>query len=182
MFGADALADDRATPAGALGPRLGHFSKVGRGAVLRLVGVLALASRQREKQARELLSANPDALGTFPEETKQHMSRYALSYVWPQVAEKWGTTWQMAGLLCLLLGGVFLLWSLLTFTLWYLAYLVPIVAGLFTGGAVARRIKIHERVREDLKDVKSLHDSVSIVVNLKTAAGKWPPQPPPEGG
>jgi hypothetical protein len=144
--------------------------------------LLALASRQREKQARELLSANPDALGTFPEETKQHMSRYALSYVWPQVAEKWGTTWQMAGLLCLLLGGVFLLWSLLTFTLWYLAYLVPIVAGLFTGGAVARRIKIHERVREDLKDVKSLHDSVSIVVNLKTAAGKWPPRPPPEGG
>lgn len=143
--------------------------------------LLAVGSRQRARAARAVLVAHPDAIGSLRDDSKVLLEQNALAYVWPKVAEKWGTTWQMAGLLCILLGGTFLVWAALTLTLWYLAYLVPLVAGLVVGTAVGHRIKIYERVREDLTEAKGAHDPIAIMVNLKTATGKWPPQPPPEG-
>ena len=144
--------------------------------------LLALGSAQRTSRARKLIAANPDALGKFPDETKAHLEKYALGYVWPEVAEKWGTTWQLAALLCIILGVVFGGWALFTFSLWPLLFLVPLVVGVFVGGGMARRLKIAERVKEDLKGLKATHDAIILVVKLKSGAGQWPPEPPPEGG
>lgn len=144
--------------------------------------VLAIGSRQRASAARKLIAANPDALGKFPDETRAHLDKYALSYVWPELADKWGITWQLAGLLCVILSFVFGAWALFTFSLWPLLFLVPLAVGVYGGGAMARRIKIAERVKEDLKALKGTHDALILVVRMKTGAGQWPPAPPPEGG
>ncbi|MBL8909081.1 MAG: hypothetical protein JNM17_00120 [Archangium sp.] len=144
--------------------------------------VLAIGSAQRTSRAKKLIAANPDALGKFPDETRAHLQKYALGYVWPEVADKWGTTWQLAGLLCVILALVFAGWALFTFSLWPLLLIIPLVAGVITGGSMARRLKIAERVKEDLKELKATHDAIVLVVKLKTGAGQWPPEPPPEGG
>lgn len=156
------------------------FPRWGAAAFAASWALLFVGSRQRVSLARKIIAEQGQAL-TNDAEARTLLEQFPLWYLWPQVAEKWGSTWQLSALLCLLLGGVFLVWAALSQTLWFLAYLVPLTAGIFLGGGAARRLKIHERVREDLKGQKALHDSLAIRVQLKTAAGQWPPQPAPAG-
>jgi hypothetical protein len=160
----------------AIFPRWGGFGFAAAWAVL------AFGSSQRTRRARRLMESSGDSLGQFPEETRTHLRRFALGYVWPDVAEKWGTTFQMAGLLCVLLMVVFTLWALFTFSAWPLLLLVPLLAGVIVGGGVSLRLKVGQRVKEDLKALKPTHDAVMLVIKLKQGAGQWPPEPPPEGG
>jgi len=143
--------------------------------------LLAIGSAQRQRKARALLAEHRASLGNFPEETNRHLDRHALSYVWPQVAEKWGTTWQMAGLLCIIEGMALSVRAALGLHPSWLLFLLPLAAGVLVGGAMGRRIKIAERVKEDLKGDKPVHDALTTVIKLKGTMGQWPPAPPPEG-
>jgi hypothetical protein len=142
--------------------------------------LLAIGSAQRSSRARKLLT--DELVNGFPAEARPQLQKYALGYVWPELADKWGTTWQLAGLLCILIGFAFAAWALFTLSLWPLLLLVPLAFGLVFGGAMARRLKIAERVKEDLRELKPTHEALMVLVRMKTAAGQWPPQPPPEGG
>lgn len=143
--------------------------------------LLALGSTRRTREARAVLDgAASTVLGTLPPEALAHARRYPLAYVWPTSAEGWGTTWQLGALLSLLLGFVFAAWALLTLTGWYLLLLLPLVAGLVTGGAMARRIKIAERVKEDLTGLRVTHETLSTLLSLKKTMGQWPPVPSPD--
>ena len=142
--------------------------------------LLALATRSRTRRARALLEANLDKLGALPPEGLALARRFPLAYVWPSSAEQWGTTWQLTGLLSLILAGAFCVWALATWTSGYLFLLIPLVVQLFVGGELARRIKLAERVRDDLKDELSPHNTTLTLLRLKTAVGQWPPEPSPD--
>lgn len=142
--------------------------------------LLALATRGRLRRARALLEANVDKLGTLSPEGLALARRFPLAYVWPSSAEQWGATWQLTGLLALGLAVVFLLWAGVKGSASYLFLLIPLAVQLVTGGAMARKLKVAERVREDLKDQRSLHDTTVTLLRLKTTVGQWPPEPNPD--
>ena len=142
--------------------------------------LLALGTRSRTRRARAVLEANLDKLGTLPPQSVALARRFPLAYVWPSSAEQWGTTWQLTGLLSLILGAVFCGWALATWKVHYLVLLIPLVVLLFVGGDLARRIKLAERVREDLKHELSPHNTTLTLLRLKTAVGQWPPEPSPD--
>lgn len=142
--------------------------------------LMALATRSRLRRARALLEANLDKLSALAPEGLALTRRFPLAYVWPSSAERWGTTWQMTGLLALGLAGVFGLWALVTWTAWYLLLLLPLAVQLVTGGAMARKLKVSERVREDLKEQRVTHDTTVALLRLKSTMGQWPPEPSPD--
>ncbi|MFZ5444442.1 MAG: hypothetical protein ACOZQL_30905 [Myxococcota bacterium] len=143
--------------------------------------LLAFGTSRRMKAARQHIDASATTvLGTLPPETLAHARAWPLAYVWPSSAESWGLTWQLAGLLCAILSGVFAAWALFTFTAWYLALILPLAIGLVTGGAMARRIKIGERVKEDLTQLRIQHDTLTTLLSLKRTMGQWPPAPSPD--
>jgi hypothetical protein len=144
------------------------------------VVMLALGTRDRNRRARLLLEANLDRLGALSPEGLTLVRRFPLAAVWPNAAERWGTTWQLTGLLSLFLGGIFLMWALGTQQWWHLGLLGVLVVQLFVGGTMAQRLKLNERVAQDLKQDKSAHDSAMTLVRLKTATGQWPPEPDPD--
>jgi hypothetical protein len=158
----------------AISPRWGGFAFAASWVLL------WLGSRNRTARAAKVLEANVRTLSALAPEALEHARTYPLAYVWPTTAERWGTTWQMSGLLSAILGGVFGAWALFTFTLWYLIFLVPLAATFLTGGAMARRIKVAERVKEDLQALRPLHDRISTVLGLKLTLGQWPPEPAPD--
>ncbi len=158
----------------AIFPRWGGF------AFLASWVLLAIGSANRTTRARKVLDAHGSLLGTLSPETQSLVQRFPLAYVWPSTAERWGTTWQLSGLVSLILAGVFAAWALLTFTAWYLLLLVPLAGTLVGGGAMARRIKVGDRVKEDLKELRPAHDSLTTVLALKTTIGQWPPEPSPD--
>jgi len=129
----------------AVTPRWGGFAF---GAVWLL---LASATANRTRRARALLEANLDKLSSISPEGLALVRRFPLAYVWPASAEGWGTTWQLTALLALVLSGVFGLWALISWSGWYLFLLIPLAVQLFVGGTVARRIKLAERVKDDLR-------------------------------
>src|SRR3990167_5878095 len=63
--------------------------------------LMVFATRSRTPRARKLLEANLDKLNTLPPESLPLARRFPLAYVWPSSAERWGSTWQMTGLLAL---------------------------------------------------------------------------------
>ena len=142
--------------------------------------LLALATRSRLGRARALLEAHLDKVSTLSPEGLALTRRFPLGYVWPSSAERWGNTWQMTGLLALVLGVVFLLWALLTQTTWYLFLLLALAVQLVAGGAMSRKLKVNERVRDDLRDSRVLHDTTVTLLRLKTTVGQWPPEPSPD--
>jgi hypothetical protein len=142
--------------------------------------LLAFATASRTRKARALLEANLDKLGSVPPEGLELVRRFPLAYVWPASAEGWGTTWQLTALLALILSGVFGLWALITWTVWYLYLLIPLAVQLFVGGTVARRIKLADRIKDDLKDLRVTHQTTQTLLHLKTTVGQWPPEPSPD--
>jgi hypothetical protein len=142
--------------------------------------LMALGTHSRTRRAGAVLEANLDKLSSLPAEAIELTRRFPLGYVWPGTAERWADTWQMTGLLALVLGVVFLLWALLTQTTWYLFLLIPLSIQLVVGGVMAGRLKVAERVREDLKDLRAIHDTTVTLLNLKTTVGQWPPEPSPD--
>lgn len=142
--------------------------------------LMALATRSRLRRARALLEANLDKLSALAPEGLALARRFPLATVWPSSAERWGTTWQMTGLLALGLGGVFVLRALITMTAWYLLLLLPLAVQLVVGGAMARKLKLSERVREDLTDQRQTHDTTVALLRLRTTMGQWPPAPSPD--
>jgi len=158
----------------AIFPRWGAFAF---GAVWVL---LLLGSRTRTTRARAVLDANVGVLTALNPAELAHAQKYALTYVWPSSAERWAMTWQMTGLLSLILGAVFGAWALFTLSAWYLVFLVPLAATLLAGGGMARRLSIAERVKEDLKALRPLHERVATVLGLKVTVGQWPPEPSPD--
>lgn len=159
----------------AVAPTWGGFA-FGAGWVL-----LAFGSMRRTQQASALLEASAGTVLTaLPPETLTHAKNYPLAYVWPSSAERWGGTWQLAALLCVILSGVFAAWSLFTFSLWRLVYLVPLALGVVLGGAMSRRIKIAERVKQDLTSLRVTHDTLTTLLHLKRTMGQWPPAPSPD--
>lgn len=143
--------------------------------------LLFVATRSRVGRAREVLTANLHQLGALPEEALALARRFPLAAVWPSSAERWGTTWQLTGLLALFEGGIFVLWALGTQQWWHLLLLGPAAVQLVSGGWMARRLKLAERVTEDLQAEKSSHDKAMTLLRLKTATGQWPPEPNPDG-
>ena len=158
----------------AVSPRWGGFAF---GAVWLL---LAFATVSRTRKARALLEANLDKLSSISPEGLALARGFPLTYVWPASAEAWGTTWQLTALLALILSGVFGLWALSTWTSWYLLLLLPLTVQLFVGGTVSRRIKLAERVKDDLKDLRVLHQTTVTLLHLKKTVGQWPPEPSPD--
>lgn len=143
--------------------------------------LLFVATRSRVRAARAVLEANLHQLGALPEEALALARRFPLATVWPSSAERWGTTWQLTGLLALFEGAIFVLWALGTQAWWHLLLLGPALVQLFLGGWMARSLKLAERVTEDLQAEKSAHDRAVTVLRLKTATGQWPPEPNPDG-
>jgi|GEM_PF-2722066 Flp pilus assembly protein TadB len=158
----------------AIFPRWGGFA-FGASWVLLLAG-----SMNRRARAAKLLAANETTLKTLTPEALALARQYPLAYVWPSTAERWGTTWQLSALLALILGGVFAAWALFSMTSWYLVLLAPLVVVLFVGGVMSRRIKIAERVKQDLKSDRPAHDAIVTLLSLKTAVGQWPPEASPD--
>ena len=142
--------------------------------------LMVLATRSRTHRARQVLEANVDKLNTLPPEGLALARRFPLAYVWPSSAERWGSTWQMTGLLALGLAVAFGLRALLTMTLWYLWLLIPVAVQLVAGGAMARNLKVAERVLEDLKPQRQTHETNVTLLRLKTTVGQWPPEPSPD--
>src|SRR4051794_15840281 len=97
----------------AIEPRWGGF------AFLASWSLMAFATRSRTRRARQLLEANVDKLKTLPPEGLELARRFPLAYVWPSSAERWGSTWQMTGLLALGLAVAFGLRALLSMSAWY---------------------------------------------------------------
>lgn len=143
--------------------------------------LLAVGSLRRARQASALLEASAGTvLSALTPEALAHAKRYPLAYVWPSSAERWGSTWQLAALLNLILSVVFAAWSLLTFSLWRLGFLLPLAIGVVVGGSMARRIKIAERVKQDLTSLRVTHDTLTTLLQLKKTMGQWPPAPSPD--
>lgn len=142
--------------------------------------LLWLATRSRERRARALLERSLDALGAIPAPGLALLRRFPLATVWPSCAERWGTTWQMTGLLALFEGGIFALWALGSRQWWHLGLLAPASVQLVSGGWMARRLKLADRVTEDLADQKAAYEQAMTVLRLKTALGQWPPEPAPD--
>lgn len=142
--------------------------------------LMAIATRSRTRRARVLLEANLDKLSNATPEGLALARRFPLAYVWPSSAEKWGTTWQMTGLLALGLAVDFILRALLTWKGWYLSLLIPLAVQLLAGGVMARHLKVAERVTEDLKDLRRTHDTTVTLLRLKSSMGQWPPEPSPD--
>ncbi len=142
--------------------------------------LLVFATRSRVRHARQLLEMNLEKVSTLTPEGLALTRRFPLAYVWPASADAWGTTWQMTGLIAALLAGVFAIRALMMGDPWHLVLLIPLVVQLLAGGGMARRLKVAERVREDLKDLRATHDTTVALLRLKTAAGHWPPEPSPD--
>lgn len=144
------------------------------------VVLLALGTRNRNRRAAALLEAHVDRLSSLAPEALALARRFPLAAVWPNAAERWGTTWQLTGLLSLFLAGIFVLWALGTQQWWHLGLLVLLVAQLLLGGTMAQRLKLNERVAADLKDEKAHHDAAVTLLRLKAVTGQWPPEPDPD--
>ena len=142
--------------------------------------LMVIATRSRMLRARHLLESNLDKLSTLPPEGLALARRFPLAYVWPSSAERWGSTWQMTGLLALGLAVAFGVRALLTMTFWYLFLLIPVAVQLLAGGAMARHLKVAERVLEDLKPQRLTHETNVTLLRLKTTVGQWPPEPSPD--
>jgi hypothetical protein len=142
--------------------------------------LMFLGTRVRSRRARKLLADHLDTLTTLPPESKSLMKRFPLYYVWPTTAVGWGTTWQLTGLLALILAATFVVRALLWWDAVYLLLLLPLTAQLLAGGGMARHLKPNERVREDLKELRATHDTTMTVLHLKRLVGQWPPEPAPD--
>lgn len=142
--------------------------------------LMVFATVRRTRRARALLEANVEKLSTLPPEGLALARRFPLAYVWPSSAERWGGTWQMTGLLALGLAVAFGVRALLEWQAWYLFLLIPLAVQLLAGGAMARHLKVAERVLEDLKPQRLTHDTNVTLLRLKTTVGQWPPEPSPD--
>lgn len=142
--------------------------------------LMAFGTYSRTRKARRLLESNLDRLKALSPEGVAFTRRFPLAFVWPSSAEQWGTTWQMTSLLSLLLAGAFVLRALLTWDPTLLFLLVPLAVQLVAGGGMGRRLKVSERVKEDLSAMRVTHDATVTLLLLKTAVGQWPPEPSPD--
>lgn len=142
--------------------------------------LLLFGSRARTRRARQLVAEHAEKLTTLTPESRALMARFPLAYVWPASAEGWGSTWQLTGTLALFLAVAFGAQAVIRWDPRYLLLWIPIVALLISGGAMARHLKVHERVREDLKDLRMAHDTTKTLLHLKTTVGQWPPEPSPD--
>lgn len=142
---------------------------------------LMVGTLLRTRRARRVLEANFEKLGPLPPEAQAWARRFAFAYVWPQSAKDWGTTWQMTGLLALLISP-FVAGHAVLFQDWSLFWLlVPLAASLFFGGWMALRLEVASRMIDAAtEDEKALHDAVATKVALKSAVGLWPPEPSPD--
>ncbi len=138
------------------------------------------ATRSRTRRARQLLAEHADKLGALTPESRALMQRFPLHYVWPASSEGWGTTWQLTGLLAVLLSAAVVVRALVVWEPRYLWLLLPLAVQLLAGGGMARRLKVNERVLEDLKEHRRTHDTTMTLVRLKTTIGQWPPEPAPD--
>jgi hypothetical protein len=142
--------------------------------------LLFFGSRARTRRAKKLVAEHAEKLTTLTPESRALMARFPLAYVWPRSAEGWGTTWQLTGTLSLFLGAAFGLQALIHWDARYLLFWIPVVGLLISGGAMARHLKVQERVLEDLKDLRITHDTTMTLLSLKTTMGQWPPEPTPD--
>jgi hypothetical protein len=142
--------------------------------------LLLFGSRARTRRAKQLVAEHAEKLTTLTPESRALMARFPLAYVWPASAERWGTTWQLTGLLSLFLAAAFALQAFMKGDVRYLLLWIPLVPLLISGGAMARHLKVNERVVEDLKDLRGTHDTTKTLLHLKTTVGQWPPEPSPD--
>lgn len=142
---------------------------------------LAVGTTVRVRRARRVLNEHYAKLGPLPPEAAAWARRFALAYLWPESAKGWGTTWQMTGLLALLLAP-FVAGHALLFQAWGLLWLLlPLAASVLVGGSMALRLKVTERMNDETpKGDKALHDALATKVALKSAVGLWPPEPSPD--
>lgn len=142
---------------------------------------LVVGTWSRVRRARAVLRQHLGALGEQPEAVTRWARRHALAYVWPTSATEWGDTWQMTGLLALLLVPAVLLHALFGRDVTRLGLLVPLALQLSVGVRVALRLKVGERLKDGgPAGDRALHEALATKLALQTAVGKWPPEPSPD--
>lgn len=144
------------------------------------ITLLAFASLRIIGKARTALNEHLDSLGTFEPEVKAVAYRYPLNVMWPESAERWGSTWQVLGPLALFEGLIFIGRAVLTLDWHPLVYLVPATLQLFVAGAGARHFHMEERLTDDLAADKPAWDTIKTRLSLRTTLGTWPPVPAPD--
>ncbi len=144
------------------------------------ITLLGFASLRIIGKARTALDEHLPSLGTFDTEARAFAYRYPLNVMWPDAAERWGSTWQVLGPLALFEGLVFIGRAALNLDWQPLLFLVPVTAQLFLGGGVARYFHMEERVTSDLAADKPAWDALKTRLTLRTTLGTWPPVPAPD--
>jgi hypothetical protein len=142
---------------------------------------LVAGTWSRTRRARAVLRTHLGLLGEQPPEVTRWALRHALAYVWPSSAKDWGDTWQMSGLLALLLVPAALPHALFRRDFGYLGFVVPLALQLSIGVRVAFHLKVGERVKEgEPTPERALHEALATKLHLHAALGKWPPEPSPD--
>jgi hypothetical protein len=159
----------------------GIFPLYGAPAFAGALALLAVALLGRERGAARIVAQSAETLSTLSEESKALVARFPVFYVWTNEAKQWGKTLLMTGLLCILLGGWFLVRGLLTQQYWQLAYVLGCFVVLIAATQVARRFNLDDRFKEDaMKSLAPAHKACVTHLSLKHVAGRWPPVPAPE--
>lgn len=142
--------------------------------------MLALGTLSRLRAARGHLASQTEALEKLSDEPRALIHRFPLTYLWPNSAQSWGTTWQYTGLLTLLVSAVTVVRALLTQQWWMLSMLATLPVVLIGGGLVGRYLRPEGRFTQDLAAHSAAHHTLQLWLNLRRAAGFWPPAPSPD--
>lgn len=152
----------------------------GSAAMLATLLLMTIATRRIIRTARETLEPHFELLTITDEPGRAFLRRYALTFLWPDAAQRWTKPWVILGPLSLFLGLVFIGRAVLSWNAWYLALLLPTVLLLLLGGSVARFFDVDERLRGDLKQFKPTWEQAMTRAALRKMMRAWPPSDAPD--
>jgi hypothetical protein len=153
----------------------------GAAVFLAAVALMLLGAWGREKAAKKIVAQALPTLPKLSEESRLLLKRFPFFYVWSAEAKKWATTFQMSGLLCLLLAVWFFLRGIFLKEYWQLSFIVLCLAIIILVTQIAQRFDLDERVKDErYKADAEAHKQALTYLSLKQVAGHWPPVAGPE--
>lgn len=152
----------------------------GSTAMLATLVLMSIATQRIIRIARVTLEPHFELLTITDEEGRAFLRRHALTFLWPEAAQRWTKPWVILGPLSLFLGIVFIGRAALSWNAWYLVLLVPTALLLLLGGAVARFFDVDERLKTDLKPFKQTWEQAMTRASLRKMMRAWPPSPAPD--
>lgn len=152
----------------------------GWAAMLAVLVLLAVATRRMVRNAREALEPHFELLAVTDDEGRNFLRRYALTFLWPEAAERWMKPWIILGPLGIFLGVVFIGRAFFAWNFWFLAMLFPIAVMVVIGGTLARFLDMKERLLTDLAPFKTTWDQAMMRASLRRAMRVWPPVQAPD--